>query len=81
MISQVIDWMVARDGIEPSTRGFSGRATDSAYIYEWVGLSLEKLLPITPVFGRFRYLFDRFPGVIRNTKRVGEARSLGGTES
>lgn len=77
MSAQVIEKMVARDGIEPSTRGFSGRATDSAYIYESMGLSLEKLLPITPDFSRFRYLFARFMGVIRNTKRVGEARSLG----
>lgn len=71
MISQVIDCMVARDGIEPSTRGFSGRATDSAYIYEWAVISLEKLLPITLFLGPFRYLFARFLSVIRNTKRVG----------
>lgn len=69
MSAQVIHFMVARDGIEPSTRGFSGRATEFAHRPDRVQVFRLRMLPIPASLLSFGYLFARFLSVVRNTNR------------
>lgn len=71
MSAQVVEKMVARDGIEPSTRGFSGRAPFMSHPPDPVGLFIGNLLLITNYFATFGSDLSCFLPVIRNRFRVG----------